>query len=460
MGTIFFKFIMGAVAGLFAWMIMEPSAPNPSSDAWPIWELRLIFLFGLFVGGSVGLLDGFSRGGKLHAGRGLGLGALFGAVGACIGHSVGGAIAFTIFGTSVFTTGAFLTQVLARIVAFVPIGLLVGAAIGAASLNPKKAIQGAIGGGIGGAISGLLFDVLGATLAPAMLAAKGQHAGEVGGPSRALTFVLLGAAIALFIGLVERLARSAWLRLSLGRNEGKEWSLDTAETMIGRSERAHVPLFGDTNVAPVHAVIRKQQGQYFLFDAGTPVGTAVNGQRVSQALLMPGAVIQIGSFALTFLMKNMPAPHRAAEAYVGQAYQPYAQPSPVAAAPAMPVASMQPTQAFTPHPQASQPTMMQASMGAMMGFTIVAIDGPLLGRRFPVQGVIEVGRESAQVPVSFDTAASRRHASIAPDSMGVQVTDLNSTNGTFVNGQRVSQAVAKPGDTVKIGSTSFRVEAG
>jgi pSer/pThr/pTyr-binding forkhead associated (FHA) protein len=36
--------------------------------------------------------------------------------------------------------------------------------------------------------------------------------------------------------------------------------------------------------------------------------------------------------------------------------------------------------------------------------------------------------------------------------------DLGSTNGTYVNGQRVLSATLKPGDLVRIGATTFRVE--
>ena len=91
---------------------------------------------------------------------------------------------------------------------------------------------------------------------------------------------------------------------------------------------------------------------------------------------------------------------------------------------------------------------------------LAAVDGPLVGQRFPVRGPLELGRESPSVPMSFDTGASRRHASVVPGPAGLFVSDLNSTNGTFVNGQRVQTANAGPGDLIKIGATTFRVEPG
>jgi S-DNA-T family DNA segregation ATPase FtsK/SpoIIIE len=91
--------------------------------------------------------------------------------------------------------------------------------------------------------------------------------------------------------------------------------------------------------------------------------------------------------------------------------------------------------------------------------TLVAVDGPLQGQRFPVAGPIEVGRETGPIPLGFDTSASRRHAALAPTPAGLQVTDLGSTNGVLVAGQRVGQALVPIGQTVTIGFTTFRVEA-
>jgi pSer/pThr/pTyr-binding forkhead associated (FHA) protein len=221
-------------------------------------------------------------------------------------------------------------------------------------------------------------------------------------------------------------------------------------------------LFGDMNVAPIHASIQRQGGQYILVDGGSPIGTLLNGQHIQHAPLFHGAQIQVGSFSLQFLMKNMPAPHRGPEAGPGQAYplsgaNPQPMPQPVPMTPtqmAAPTASM-PTQMVSPMP--SYPTMAYGG-AASAATTLVAIDGPLMGQRFPVQGPIDVGRECPAIPMSFDTAASRRHAHVSPVPNGVSVQDAGSTNGTFVNGQRVSQAMAGPGDLIKIGSTTFRVE--
>lgn len=93
-----------------------------------------------------------------------------------------------------------------------------------------------------------------------------------------------------------------------------------------------------------------------------------------------------------------------------------------------------------------------------IGFTLVAMDGPLMGQRFSISGPTDVGREQPAIPMSFDSQVSRKHAQLVPDAMGLAVTDLNSTNGTFVNGQRVQSQTVRSGDLVKVGSTTFRVD--
>jgi hypothetical protein len=59
-----------------------------------------------------------------------------------------------------------------------------------------------------------------------------------------------------------------------------------------------------------------------------------------------------------------------------------------------------------------------------------------------------------------DVGISRRHARIDFDGGQVVLTDLGSTNGTSVNGQRVSAVALNPGDMVQLGTTTltFRVD--
>lgn len=469
MGLLLFAMIAGGVAGFAAWAICEPSNPGLSGDllAWQRWGTLYAIMVGGFIGGAIGAVNGWYQGSKLHLVRGLAMGAAIGVPGGLIGMQIAGSMFELIAGRGSMGAGLPLGQlILARTIAFIPFGAMIGFAIGASGLSWKRAWVGALGGAVGGLLSGMTFDVISNAVAPLTIAAKGgfqnigadgipQIQAETGGPGRAATSVVIGCLIGLFTALFARMTRSAWLRLHLGRNEGKEWIVDAPATFLGRSEKAHVPLFGDPNVAPMHARIERHGPQYILVDGGSPIGTYVNGARVSQIPLHEGAMIQIGPFHLTFLMKAGAA-YRAAEAMRSAPAQP---PS------AMPNAAADPNRTFVAMPAPAASAGQTQAMPAVplpsapgVPRELVALEGPLTGQRFPLQPMMDIGREGGSLPLAFDTMLSRRHASIAVAGGSVQLTDLGSTNGTYVNGQRVQQASLRLGDRVTLGSTTFRVE--
>ncbi|RYD92934.1 MAG: FHA domain-containing protein, partial [Sphingomonadales bacterium] len=446
MGSVFLKFLAGAAAGLLTGLLTEPSAPTALNDPnWALWQGKVFLIFGALLGGVVGVLDGLSKGGAVWTWRGLGLGALLGAIGVNLGAGIGGGLANGIFGNDWLYTGALPTRMIARTLFFLGIGTFIGAGIGASSLNVRKLIQGAVGGLVGGAIGGLLFDPIGEILGRTILVSRGQLTGEVGGPSRMVGWILVGSMVALMIGLVDRLTRKAWLRADFGRNEFKEWPLDATQNLIGRGETCHVILRNDPQVAPVHASIARQGSHFIISDAGTPAGTFVNGHRIAQAALQPGDMVQIGSFAMRFMVKNQQvayAPHMQMPMQPGpmpQQMPPQPMPGQPMPGQPMPGQPMQgygmPTQMMPQQPPMStgQPTVAFGAPpmgGASLGPpTLVAMDGPFAGQRFPVSGMIEIGREASGIALMGDANASRRHASVSPGVGGVQVNDLGSTNG-------------------------------
>ena len=68
-----------------------------------------------------------------------------------------------------------------------------------------------------------------------------------------------------------------------------------------------------------------------------------------------------------------------------------------------------------------------------------------------------VGRApTSDIPV-FDPTISRRHAELVSDDRGVQVRDLGSSNGTFLNGSRIENGTLSVGDTVTFGKVAFKL---
>ena len=73
---------------------------------------------------------------------------------------------------------------------------------------------------------------------------------------------------------------------------------------------------------------------------------------------------------------------------------------------------------------------------------------------------LTVGRgEQNDVELEGDEFASAEHARFDPRRDGVWVTDVGSTNGTYVNGARIQRPrKLAPGDVVRIGETDLRFE--
>ncbi|HEY5938389.1 MAG TPA: sigma 54-interacting transcriptional regulator [Kofleriaceae bacterium] len=69
-----------------------------------------------------------------------------------------------------------------------------------------------------------------------------------------------------------------------------------------------------------------------------------------------------------------------------------------------------------------------------------------------VSSPIVVGREDACELALPDQATSRRHARLVPRATGIEVTDLESRNGTFVDGHPAQRTIAQPGSVIRIGS--------
>jgi pSer/pThr/pTyr-binding forkhead associated (FHA) protein len=94
------------------------------------------------------------------------------------------------------------------------------------------------------------------------------------------------------------------------------------------------------------------------------------------------------------------------------------------------------------------------------GFLIV-VSGARAGARIDVgaQPVL-IGKGPATLQITDDPAVSTRHCQIALVGGAFVVTDLGSTNGTFVNNQRIAQPTrVNDGDLLRCGNTQLKFRA-
>jgi hypothetical protein len=118
----------------------------------------------------------------------------------------------------------------------------------------------------------------------------------------------------------------------------------------------------------------------------------------------------------------------------------------------------------TPPPtEAVQPLSMRPPAAAADPYDVVRLvaeGGPFDGRIYEIPArELAVGRAVDNDLVLDDPSLSRRHARIRRAGPGrIEIEDLGSSNGTYVNGRKVGKGAAGPRDTVRFGELTFRIE--
>ncbi|HEY1695468.1 MAG TPA: sigma 54-interacting transcriptional regulator [Polyangiaceae bacterium] len=98
---------------------------------------------------------------------------------------------------------------------------------------------------------------------------------------------------------------------------------------------------------------------------------------------------------------------------------------------------------------------------ASTDFVLTVVEGPDQGTTFTLAGShpsrVLVGSSPACELRLRDREVSRRHVALEPAGRRVRVTDVGSTNGTFVDGVAVVDAFLRGGEIVRLGSTAIRI---
>ena len=103
---------------------------------------------------------------------------------------------------------------------------------------------------------------------------------------------------------ISRLADdTALLIATRGALSGSRYLLDEDEVTVGRDPRADI-LLDDSTVSRQHAVFRRENDTFVVYDSGSLNGTYVNRQRVDKATLKNGDEIMIGKFRLIYFTNS------------------------------------------------------------------------------------------------------------------------------------------------------------
>jgi Nif-specific regulatory protein len=87
---------------------------------------------------------------------------------------------------------------------------------------------------------------------------------------------------------------------------------------------------------------------------------------------------------------------------------------------------------------------------------LLAVSGPLKNSSFALPiGEMPIGRDAANLLAINDPSLSRRHCVLAHQAEGWSIRDLQSRNGTFVNGVAIKEAPVAHGDEIAVGDSVF-----
>ncbi|MCI0652563.1 MAG: FHA domain-containing protein [Planctomycetes bacterium] len=248
----------------------------------------------------------------------------------------------------------------------------------------------------------------------------------------------------------------AYLRLLNGPRKGCVFVLkELAVFDIGRGEDSQIRI-DDERVCKSHARIYRKNENWTFYDLNSDTGSSVNDIKVEKRLLDGGEIIRLGGVEMQF---SFEAPQKKG-AKQGEPEKPAAEPSASGRAEGAGPEHESPTSQLrglgVEAPSApTEPVRVQ-----FLRLTVIDGDKRDIGKEILLDAAREclIGRSANCAIVLSDGKVSRLHCRIEHANGQTVITDLNSANGTVLNGERVSQAVLKAGDYLRLGFTVLSYE--
>jgi pSer/pThr/pTyr-binding forkhead associated (FHA) protein len=227
--------------------------------------------------------------------------------------------------------------------------------------------------------------------------------------------------------------------------DGREYSVGSRPLSLGRDAGSDVVVAG-SEVSRLHAEIRNEPDGYILLDISVN-GTYVNGERMGKTHLLARAdVIRIGNDEFRFYAdaEGPASPEAAPE-------RP-APPDPPPSAPEGAAQRLSDTMHGVPEEEPARRNTPPSPEAAPLA-SLLFRSGEFKGRRLPIKvPVVNIGRGDYNDVVIGDPSVSTMHAKLQRREAIWILTDLGSTNGTFVEGERLSgETPLSPGTTLRFG---------
>ena len=206
------------------------------------------------------------------------------------------------------------------------------------------------------------------------------------------------------------------LTFTSGTREGSSIELAGSVFRIGRAQECAVWTPSDAMVSAQHAKVVRLPTGYVLIDLESANGTFLNGRRIQRATLADGDVVGLGAGGPQIRIQVL-SPERAAVA--------------------------------------SAATVVIPRFGELAGRKT---QGARIRDQALEAGVSLVGRDPTSAVHLDSPIVSRLHARLSRQGGTVTVEDLDSANGTYLNGKRVARSEVGPGDLIVVGPFQLLIE--
>jgi len=223
-----------------------------------------------------------------------------------------------------------------------------------------------------------------------------------------------------------------------GRDSKEAIKLRRDATIFGR-EKGDI-IVDDTEISSTHCQIQNINGTYHIFDMNSTNGTFVNRERIVKAKLADNDVVTIGQTSFRFAVED--------ESSVRH------------------IATIFKTAGKTSGDSSSRSsivdTLIENELRSTQSFAIVLAVTYLDGKSEEIelrQRVVFIGRASSFGRFDQDPEISRKHLLVKLNDTGeVFIEDQGSTNGSFLNGKKISgMHLVKPKDVVKVGTSTLSI---
>ena len=254
---------------------------------------------------------------------------------------------------------------------------------------------------------------------------------------------------------------------------GKRYRLKPGVNTVGRMGTDVLMI--DNTVSRNHATITVEGNTITVEDLGSSNGTKVGDTRLGAnqpTVAMPGTPLKFGNWRVTLETGKPASPQGSNERTVMTSPQDRTMMAP---APSSEVSS--PIDADLEVPgemEGTNSASISTPENTELAETPINVSAPIysapIAKLQKIEGMssdieIEIGtmtigrKPGNNLALPLDTYISGRHAEILADTSGVYLTDVGSTNGTVVNGQRLTANVRQTlleGDEVQLGQTRFK----